>query len=180
MAGDYIDAPTLNQAYERKYEQGMGRVAPKVWAYHPYGYIEFRERGQAAGRLTKFLSRPRVVAARAIWFTEGGAFAVIGRRVRGGEGSAAVLQTQKTDLALFLNSRRSRFKTDRQIKRFYYYEWHGDSSFDSGLIGDGDQPPSEGQAIDTVPTRPVECTFQARTNPGSPCPPASGPPVGLR
>ncbi len=181
-AGDFVDESSLTHQYETNYDRGVGGVAASVWAYHPYLYLEYGQNSHAAARLTHFLSLPYVRDA-AIWFTEAGAFALDGRAINKGGGSAAVLAQQNLDLATFLNSPSSVFNTDSHIKRFYYYEWHGGGGFDTGLIGAPD--PTTGEATDLPgtwgdPARPVYCTYLMSTNPGATCQltlPSGSPPV---
>lgn len=159
-AGDFVDNASLHVRYRSQYFKGMG--SPKkvaVWAYHPYGAIKYGANSSAGRRFTRFAEADLTHGAE-IWLTEGGTDL---RRLDGD--SATKLAKQRDDLDRFLNSSSGQFNHPK-VKRFYYYEWYGQRSGDSGLVGQGGQPAGEPRSA--APQRPVYCLLRSRTNPSAP------------
>lgn len=163
VAGDFSDHASFNSAYRAQYLQGMGGVPAQVWAYHPYLAIlngQFNPDGsytKAGNRFHNFLTWGPV-QNKAVWITEAGGFGNSRQHDPGNE-----VADQASDMDTFLNSPTSMFHRSR-ITRFYYYEWHGGPSFDTGLVG---RPGRLNRFAYNAsgPQRPVYCVYRHRTNP---------------
>lgn len=168
-AGDFLDDASQNLNYRSNYFKGMGspdRVA--LWAYHPYGAILYGPTSTQGTRLTQFLGS-RITEGSEIWYSEAGAFAMQTPASDPSYSAANNLAKQSSDLARFFGS--SQF-TSAKVKRFYYYSWSSSPGrvTDSGLVGVGDRAPIGFQPTPAAaPSRPIYCTYRARTNPGNQC-----------
>jgi len=164
-AGDFVDHTQDNQAFRAQYFQGMGRVAPQVWAFHPYVSTlngQFRADGSftpSGQRLHNFLTWGPV-QNKTVWISELGTFASSRQHDPGNE-----IADQSSDLNTFLNSSSSLFHNPR-ITRFYYYEWHGGIRFDTGIVGRVGNK-SKPAYTASGERRPVYCVYRHRTNPNA-------------
>jgi hypothetical protein len=123
-AGDLADKKSVRGPWFRRYLDGMGNQTPEVWAWHSYEDGKRR----SSQRLRTFLRQIQHRNA-PVWLSEQGGIVRENGVLRGRS------QQEAEDKALA--DARTILKFPGQfpgrIKRFYYYQWRGDSNWDSGL-----------------------------------------------
>jgi hypothetical protein len=155
VAGDFLDS-TLKQSYLKRYKKGA-KIAPAIWAIHPYS----DGRRRSTKHLRMFLAK--TLENSDVWFSEAGGV------IRGNPTPSKRQFKQKrskarrqlryllnTLVSFHLPSQRPR------VTRFYVYQYAGERfpKWDSGLVGPNGK------------TRGMFCELRKVSNPGetSRCP----------